>query len=59
MNEYLIIYIDYNNDSSCEYNIFAESSDDAIEQFKKLKIKYWRIVDVILLGGENYDRFNY
>lgn len=49
MNEYLIRYIDYYNDSTCEDVIYARSKEEAIDKFKRSKFKYWRILEVELV----------
>lgn len=46
MKLYLIRYIDYYNDNSCEHVIEANSKQEAIEEFKRSKIKYWRLVEI-------------
>lgn len=49
MNEYLIRYIDYYNDSTCEDIVYARSKEEAIDRFKRSKFKYWRILEVELV----------
>ena len=49
MNEYLIRYIDYYFDTICEEMVYAENREQAVDTFKKTILKYWKIVDVILI----------
>ena len=48
-NEYLIRYIDYYNDITCEDIVIASSKERALDKFKKGGAKYWRIIEVILI----------
>ena len=48
-NEYLIRYIDYYNDITCEDVVIASSKERALDKFKKGGAKYWRIIEVILI----------
>ena len=49
MNEYLIRYVDYYFDTICEEMVCAKSKEEAVDLFKKIVLKYWKIVDVILI----------
>lgn len=49
MNEYMIRYVDYETDRTRARYVIARTIQDALNQFKDMDIKYWRIVDIIMI----------